>query len=283
MRGKKLNLMYQRRTLIAFFLSLFLFTTKSSVRAAPRSFPEGGKIFQKLLADPEEINSGGLFSRDDGVNVVDFSIGNHFGMRRWQFGKTSDWTAQWGFSFVVFGRILGYDEMKANDFIVNLPFEFRRGRFSGRLTFGHESAHLGDEFISRTGENDIKFSREFIQGIVALELTESIRIYGGYTSPLRTSSDRDPEEFQAGLELRTEDFQFLLDHQCWFYISHDFQLKKEVGWRGNNNAQAGLAISFSKKDQRLRFFANYFDGFSNFGQFFSQREHTLALGIAFDH
>jgi len=264
------------------FLGLSFFVAEAIARATSDAFPEGERIFKKLVADPEEINSGGLFSREDGTNVVDFSIGNHFSLQRWQFGKADDWTAQWGLSFVVFGRMLDYDEMNANDFIVNIPVAFRRGSLSGRLTLGHESAHLGDEFISRTGKEDIKFSREFVQGLISLEASKRLRIYGGYTHALNSDSGRDVKELQVGFELRSEGFHFLSEHDCWFYLAHDFQLKKESAWHGNNNSQAGIAVKFKEKRSRIRLFFNYFKGLSNFGQFFSEREETLSLGIAFD-
>jgi len=264
------------------FLVLSFFAMEFAVQAKSEVFPEGGRIFKKLIADPEEVNSGGLFSRKKGLNVLDFSIGNHFGLQSWQLGKTNNWTAQWGLSFVVFGRILDYDEMNANDFIVNLPLEFRRGKLAVRFTLGHESAHLGDEFIARTGEEDIKFSREFIQALASVEATKRLRIYGGYTRALSTDSGRDVQEIQAGFELRSGGFQLLMTHDCWFYIAHDFQLKKELAWHGNNNSQVGIAVKFKEKRSRIRLFFNYFKGLSNFGQFFSEREETLSLGVAFD-
>jgi len=251
--------------------------------ASTEVFPEGERVFKKLLADPEEINSGGLFSRQNGVNVIDFSIANHFAFQRWQFGMDRGWTAEWGLSFVVFGRLRALDEMTANDFIINFPLGMRRGPLSARVTLGHESAHLGDEFISRTGGMREKFSREFLQGVVSLQPFDRLRVYGGYTYPINTDSHRDPQEFQAGLESSSETFGILQYHRCWLYFAHDFQLKKELGWQGNNNTQAGLAVAFQQKGQRLRLFVNYFDGFSSFGQFFSQKEETLSFGIAFDH
>ncbi|MBI4054880.1 MAG: DUF1207 domain-containing protein [Elusimicrobia bacterium] len=270
--------------LAPYFLSFLFFLPELSC-AGTLWFPKGGELFGKLIADPEEVQTSGQYFRLDGRNTVDFSVGNSWGIRRWILGEDKDWRVQWDISGVVQPRFLvsfNINEMEAVDFILNFPLEIRRGPFSSRVTLAHESAHLGDNFIARTGRERIAFSREFLQALAAWEFSYVFRAYGGAATLLHTIPNLPRTELQGGLEFRTPDFKIFLDHDCWLYLAQDFQSKEQNSWNLDSNTQLGMRIGFPSVARDLRIFLNFFRGHSVFGQFFRERESNFGAGLGFD-
>ncbi|MBI3292129.1 MAG: DUF1207 domain-containing protein [Elusimicrobia bacterium] len=248
-------------------------------------FPQVNELFRPLLADPTEVKVSGQYFRLHGLDVVDFSVGETWGIKRWTLNGAPDWKIQWNLGGVVTPRFLvsvNINQLEAINFFLNVPVEMRHGRFSGRGLLFHESSHLGDNFIERTGQSKITFSREGAQLILAFEPLRFIRIYGGGAYLLHTIPELGKTTLQAGLELRTPNWHLFRNHDCWWYLLQDYQVKEEVNWGVNKDIQAGVSFGFSNVRRRLRLFTNYFRGHSPFGQFFNQKEQRLGVGIGFD-
>lgn len=249
-------------------------------------FPKGAELFPMLLADPEDVHTSAQFFRHNGLDTVDMSVGNIWGMKRWKAGKKKDVKVQWDISGAVQPRFLislNVNQLEAIDFFINSVWEIRRGVYSARVTLYHESAHLGDNFIERTGRPRISYSREGVQALLAVEPRRWIRLYGGGTTLLHRIPEVPRTELQAGLEMRGPNVRFMLpDHECWFYLASDAQSRDENQWNVNSNTQVGLHIGFKDVARSLRIYGNYFTGHSNFGQFFTEKEDILGVGFSFD-
>lgn len=249
-------------------------------------FPQGDELFKKLLADPEEVKISAEYFRLNDSNTVDVSLGHTWGGVRWSSGAEGSWWAQLDISGVMTPRFLvstNVNQLEAIDFFLNLPLEIRRGIFSARATLYHESGHLGDNLIARTGRERITYSREGFQLLAAVELWKSLRLYGGLTELLHNIPDVGNLELQAGFEWRGADLGLFKDHESLLYLAEDLQSKEEVGWNINTNTEIGAEFGFKGNNRGLRIFLNYFDGHSTFGQFFKEREEKLGGGLGFDY
>lgn len=266
-------------------LLLLFFISSDALKSAALWLPKGGGLFKPLLADPEEVQIAGKYFSLNDLNTVDFNLGVIWGFRRWQFGGKHDWLLQWDLSGVVIPRFLvsaNINQLEAADFTLNLPLEVKRNAFSSRITLFHKSAHLGDNYIQRTKQPRITYSREGIQWLGALEPAKFLRIYTGGTWLLHTIPQLDRAELQAGLEIHGPYFRFIANHQCYLYLSQDIQSKQEVGWNINSNTQFGMLFGFKNIERNMRFFLNYFSGRSIFGQFYQREENFLSAGVGFD-
>lgn len=107
------------------------------------------------------------------------------------------------------------------------------------FTLFHKSAHLGDNYIDRTKQPRITYSREGIQWIGAMEPVKFLRVYSGATWLLHTIPQLDRAEIQAGLELHGPYFHFIPNHLCYLYLNQDLQSKQEAA--GTSTAIRSLA------------------------------------------
>ncbi|MFX8868193.1 DUF1207 domain-containing protein, partial [Acinetobacter baumannii] len=73
----------------------------------------------------------------------------------------------------------GVNEFETVDFFANVPVEARYGLWSGRATLFHESSHLGDDFIRRTGTTGYRYSVEGLKIVNSLDLCRFLRVYAG--------------------------------------------------------------------------------------------------------
>ena len=263
----------------------FLFVFLSSVVYAENPwFPVGGSIFPKLLADPEEVQTTAKYFRLHGEDIIDFSVGNNWGIRRWEAGPVNDWAFQLDISGVIIPRfkVNNMVEMEAVDYIVNLPLEIRHVILSARISPFHQSAHLGDNFIQQTGQQRIGYSREGVQSVLAVDPFQLLRVYAGATQLLHTVPDVGRTTVQGGLELRSPTWQGAQESDYYVYLAQDEQAKEEVNWDVNSDTQLGVAIGFRDVPRKFRIYANYFTGHSTFGQFYREKESLLGVGIGFD-
>jgi hypothetical protein len=72
-------------------------------------------------------------------------------------------------------------------------------------------------------------------------------------------------------------------HDMPMYAALDLQSKQENDWDVNLAAQLGVYLGNSKEVRnQQRLFITLFNGFSNMGQFYNERELQVLLGIGFN-
>ncbi|HEX6050181.1 MAG TPA: DUF1207 domain-containing protein, partial [Gemmatimonadaceae bacterium] len=182
-----------------------------------------------------------------------------------------------------------YDLINA-DYLIGVPITFRRGPFSTRLRFYHQSSHLGDEYILR--EDDPTFERENIS-FESAELIVSIdggpfRVYGGGEYLWR----RDPEELErsvahGGIELRPARrlLRFGSLAGARFLAAVDVKSSEQQDWDPAFNVRAGFEFDRPRDtdppSRRWGLFFEAYNGPSPYGQFFRKEVRWFGAGIHF--
>lgn len=272
----------------SFWISLLLLLPAGPAAAAeglPYSvFPRSEELFRPLLADPRHIQLGASYYRLNRRNLSDVALGHSWGMARW-FSSAGSWAFQSNIEAMAYSRFElagSVNEFETVDFFANLPIEIRRGRFSSRVMLFHESSHLGDDYIRRTGDAGFRYSIDGLRSVAALEPTRWLRVYGGPTFLLHTIPSPKRWMFQSGLELVSDDLGWLEKYPTRLYIAQDAVWRQNVDWRINARTVVGLRIGFKGTLRSARVYVGHYTGRSPYGQFFRQREKWSDLGIRFD-
>lgn len=247
-------------------------------------FPDGHHLFARLVADPRQAQTSLRYYRLAGDDLADVALGNTWGMRRWSLGE-SGWRVQWNLEGMGYSRFRlsgSVNEFQTIDFFANLPVEARRGAFALRVTPFHESSHLGDDFIRRTGSTGFRYSVEGVRAVLSLDVSPVLRLYGGGGGLLHAIPEEGSGSLQAGFEAVSPELGWLPEHPCWLYLAQDFQWKEPAGWNLASRTEAGFRVAYAGVLRAMRAHAGYFEGPSSFGQFFAERESYFDLGLSFD-
>jgi hypothetical protein len=173
------------------------------------------------------------------------------------------------------------DEL-ATDWIIGMPIEIRRGRFSSRIRIVHHSSHMGDEFNVVTGAERLEFGGETFDALAAYRIPGIIRLYGGGGWIFRSQTKDIPFLVREGLDDR-----FFLQagaDGAWQPFGNprinviagiDWQSAQRIRWKGAVALAGG--ITASARGQSIGFIARFFDGRSAMGQFFNTRERYYSL------
>lgn len=265
--------------------SLALLAAQTARAAEPQMFPLSDELFRRLLADPRQAQTRLSYYREYGLNLADAALGNTWGLLRWQDLGGSGWDAQWNVEGMAYSRFKlsgGVNEFEAVDFFANVPVEFRRGRLSARASLFHESSHLGDDHIRRTGNAGYRYSIEGLRLVASIDAAEGLRLFGGGSALLHSVPRAQKGSLEAGFELRSRDLGWFAEHPCWLYAAQDFTAQGRRGWNIDSNTEAGLRLGFPHVVRALRAHIGYYDGHSQFGQFYNNREQYASLGLSFD-
>lgn len=259
-----------------------------------------GDVFCPLVADPKASRSFASLLRhesgdelsDTELDIASVGIGDAFGLGRWNGSKPGD-GVQVSLAAGVFAQFdLGtqsYDLLNA-DYVVGLPLTIRRGWFSTRIRFYHQSSHLGDEYLLR--EPPDRQDRENLT-FEALEWLLSadagpLRLYGGGEVLFR----REPEDLgryvaHGGVEFRPLVRILPLGSLGGFRLvmAGDVKSSEEQDWEPAISARAGLeydrAPGSDVTARRWGIFAEFYNGPSPYGQFFREKVRLLGVGIHF--
>lgn len=166
------------------------------------------------------------------------------------------------------------------DFIVSLPVTLRTGPWSARARLGHWSAHLGDEFLLRTGIERIETSVEFIEGVLARDVG-GIRALVALERRLRiVPRTMQRNLLRVGVDTR-EAATFDAGRLGTGAVTAGFDARWDRGTHGPAvSAFAGIDVTPDGPHRRtwgVQF--EVFDGSSPFGQFFEEPLRTW--GVSF--
>ena len=146
---------------------------------------------------------------------------------------------------------------------------------AARVAWLHDSSHVGDEFMERTGRTRIDYTRqEFVLGATWWPAPEW-RVYGeyGHGTGYDSGDPGEPGRAQAGLEWER-------DARWAFYAAMDLQAWEESDWDPDLAVQVGLA--FHAEDRRWRLGLEYYDGRVPLGEFYLEDQRHLSLGLYLD-
>ena len=248
-------------------------------------FPETDRIFHRLLADPRQVQTSARYYQQSGDDLADIALGNSWGMVRWDGPSLGGWRLQWNVEGMAYTRFRlggGINEFQTIDFFGNLPLEARSGIYSGKLVLFHESSHLGDDYIRRTGDLGTRYSVEGWSLIASVEPHPLLRLYGGGGDLLHSVPAGQGGMLQFGLELRTPDFNTATRYPKHLYLAEDVRWFDRVEWNPTANTEIGIRITYSGVIRSLRVHVGNLRGHSEFGQFYKRTENYVNLGISCD-
>ena len=247
-------------------------------------FPESesDQVFRHLTADPRHVQLGVSYYRLDGRDEADAALGHSWGMARWHTNN-DHWTWQWNIDGMAYSRFIlggGVNEFQTVDFLVGLPLLVRNGKFSARAAVSHESSHLGDDYIRRTGDQGFRYSNEGISLVLSYDVAPWARVYGGGSYLLHTVPFPQRRAGQAGVEFISKELALSQRYLFHLFLAEDLQTHENVHWNVNTRTVAGLQVGAKGVPRSMRFYGGYFTGHSPFGQFFDHREHYADVGIS---
>lgn len=113
-----------------------------------------------------------------------------------------------------------------------------------RLEYEHQSAHIGDELVLRTGRTRIEYSRQELSLGYSMRPAPRVRTYleGGWGFDLTNEALQEPWRGQAGLEVgipRTKTAS--TDRLDWGpFLAVDLESMQERDWQVDTTVQAGI-------------------------------------------
>jgi len=266
------------------FLSvLLLLFSFSLVRADPDhwAFLPITPLFTPLIADPREPQ----------IDVIGYTnqsryegeIGAFVEILRYR--SPSGLQCGWG----IFGS--GYillDEngatfpMLDGDWYAGMYLSGKAGNFSGRIEFEHESSHLGDSYQG-SSLTPIFISRENFNLTLSYSEPGFYRLYSRIGDWENMAPTGDPFFCSIGGELYSPSFgSERTDLQA--YTSLDATYKAETSNTLNTTWQLGLRVALEPEGGRaVRLALIYYDGNSDFGQFYQQPDDHWGIGVFFDY
>ncbi len=278
-------------------------------------------LYQTMLADPKKIQySTGVRFKDTtwfnyetdpttgkrtGLVGVDrafwtFSAGDRIGLYLFDLGQGHSLQLEaegcvWGiFSILENGNPTGYNTIMLNaDFRAGIPLTYNYNDFSIKLTFYHESSHLGDEFIKYGVAGNVfnlnqrlNPSTEVLEIYFSYFIIKEIRFYTGLGIHLAVdpSYPVKPIYVDYGLEFRPFD-KWALGSQAMLQLFAGVHLRtiQDTAWDPDLTAVLGLEIIPTGDDtrRRIRLYGEYHYGYSVEGQFSRNRTDYFNIMLAF--
>ena len=264
--------------------------------ASPASAQDGtgsawdDDLFPALLAAPREIQSyftvlwwetATLDSR-----VASMGVGDALPLARW--GTAERTVGRLAVEYAVLAQFdldgPSFDFVNA-DFFVGLPVSLRRGRTSVRLRFYHWSAHLGDEFLLRSGLEREEVSVEALEILVARRWGPARLLGGAVRRTRRFPKALSPSILRVGGELAPS---APWTRAGWLgeirpLVGLDVRWTDIAGPRGWSAGVSGtVGLEFRPVGPGRRAFAvvvEGFDGLAPYGQFFRDDLRTVGVGL----
>lgn len=261
-------------------VALLTILAANAAASAPLDvFPESEKVFRQLTADPRRIQLGAAYYRLDGKDRADAALGYSWGMTRWRTEDES-WSWQWNVEGMAYSRFTisgSLNSFETVDFVGNIPVSARHGGFSARAMLFHESSHLGDDYIRRTGDQGFRYSIDGARLTLSAEPLEWLRVYCGASYLLHTIPDPGRRIAQAGVEFTSRPLAW---RHMRVFGAQDAQFRENSGYHGSWRSMAGIIIGIDGAPRTMRAFVGRFVGYSPFGQLYRRRERYTDIGLS---
>lgn len=257
-------------------------STTTTDEKLPVGFLPPSQLFKPLMADPRwphfSLAYHYYFGDKDLKNVGSANFGESIALYR----ADGPFGGQWEMGlqaavFSIFDLDSNSRDLINSDFFVGLFGNYRVGSFSLFSRLLHQSSHLGDQFLLRTGNNNLSYEAFDIK--LSYDFGRMLRLYGGGGVLFdQDPSDLKPWSTQVGAEFRSP----------WTYFGGlvipiaglDLQNRQESDWRTDVSLRAGMEFASPRVlDRRLQLLIEYFNGRSPNGQFYGRSVQYLGLGL----
>lgn len=144
----------------------------------------------------------------------------------------------------------------------------------------HNSAHVGDEYIERTGRLRLNYTREEAIAGLSWQFDPRWRAYGeyGHAYDLRNETAQAAGRAQAGVEYEAPTRWW--GGRLGWYAAVDVSALEERDWRADTGVNVGFVTR--AEGRRWRLGLEYYDGRPAMGEFFQHTEQHVALGAWLD-
>jgi hypothetical protein len=246
-------------------------------------------LFEPLIADPRWPHFSAAWhdhgGHDDLSNVAAVSLGDGFSFLQAPVDTDTLGTGTIGIGlqaavFAIFDLDAPSSDLVNADYLVALPLQWRHGPFSAMVRLYHQSSHLGDEFLLRTGTQRVNLSYEAVD----LKLSwyaydDLLRIYGGGGWLVhRDPGDLKPGLAQIGIELRAP-WRFA-NERLRPIAAIDLQSAQAWDWEVDTSTRLGVELeSDSDRHYVLQLTLDYFNGRNPNGQFYTTSTEFWGVGI----
>jgi hypothetical protein len=244
-----------------------------------------GLLFSPLHADPrwphfaiayrnftEGLNLSKTFAANFGETLSIYRNRSFFG-GEWEFGVQAG-------VFSLFDIDSKSIDLVNADYRVGFLSSYRRGPLSGFIRVQHQSSHLGDEFILNNPQvTRVNLSYEEIDAKLSYNVFAWLRLYGGAGYIFhRQPADLGRGTTQWGAELMSSRTYWGGRLRPVAYA--DFQCHERMNWTINRSILAGVQFENARiGDRRIQLLAEYYDGRSPDGQFYTQAVTWYGIGL----
>ncbi len=242
-------------------------------------------LFLPLVADPKQPRffiSVRRYDTDvETIAAAAVGYGETFGLLRYEGVREGD-----GLQIDIDGALFAQFNLDEDskdlvnaDYSIGVPLTYRRGLYSARLRFYHQSSHLGDEFLLRAKPERINLSFEGVELLGSVDMAPWRGYLGGEYLIHREPEDLDRAMLHGGVEYHGT--------RPWFGLGFpvaglDLKSFEEHDWSVDAALSVGLHAGESPSAERyLRVMAEGYKGFAPHGQFYRDRISYLGVSISF--
>ncbi len=248
-----------------------------------QTFP-GSSFYPRYLADPRQpvMRSWMLhvLESDTAAHssfLLEFTMGGRVRLLRWHPANDPELGVQFSIHSAFLGRFDPHNNYDALgwDGYFGAMFAIRPVRGLGiKVAHQHDSAHVADEYIQRTGRRRIVYTREEAALGVMYDAILPLRVYAevGYAVHLGTAEGLRRWRTQGGAEL---DFGLL-------YAAADFNFWQEQRWRPTFTGQLGVKSEQKAIGRRYGIAFQFENGRSVLGEFYRDQNRTVGGGFWMD-
>ncbi len=249
---------------------------------ADGSFFPHGDLFRPLIADPKEprfFTSYRVYWTPYGAHHLGaVGYGGTLGLYRWAQGPAGgqvqvDFAAG---AFSQFNLDVASPQLLNTDFTVGMPVTWRHGPDSLRVSFYHQSSHLGPRFFAQYRPADYALSYEALSALWS-HGWGCWRVYGGGAYLLwPTPSDLKPVQLQGGIEFRG---QRILWGFARVIAGLDVKSWSETDWNPDASLKFGLEYAgFNPAQRTLSVMLEAYSGRMPHGQFYKFTTGYVGIG-----
>ncbi len=246
-------------------------------------------MFEPLAADPKQphffaawlwVTSARLTGQ-----VASIGLGEDVGLlrdggQRWQVSVAAGVWSQ-------FNMETASNDLINTDFLIGLPFSYRRGALSVRVQVYHQSSHLGDEFVLNTQPTRVNLSFEAVEVLVSHDFGGgTLRAYaGGEDMFRREPSSLRPRLLHGGVEYRPRGVVVRVGGLGAGrpLAALDVKSTEERKWRVGWSARGGIEFEplGTTAPRRLSVQIQAYAGPAPYGQFYVENVKSLGVGLHF--
>ncbi len=249
-----------------------------------------GLLYPPAIADPQRVGFAVEWLSytdtaipDSGNSRVALKAGGQFGIVR--SGPPGDGERAWQVD-VLGGFNAQFD---ADHSLDNIGWDGRYGllltsgqprMISFKLGVLHDSSHVGDEYMERTGRERIGYTRHELVAGVSVPFGENWRSYaeGGWGYQLGNRGLMKPGRGEAGLEF--ESCRGTRERCTGWYGAADLSAMEERDWELDLAVQTGFVARSGGRT--WRFGVQWYSGRPPIGEFFPYTERYIGLGVWLD-